>query len=469
MLLRTFLTENFLLSTPTARTLYHTVAAKQPIIDYHCHIAPREIYENRRFDDLTQLWLDSDHYKWRLLRANGVEEKYVTGDGDGWEKFRRFAEVLPKAIGNPMVHWCHMELKNYFGWDGFLSGETAREAWDFCNEKLQSAPDFSARGLILRSRVEMVGTTDDPCDSLEWHRKLASDKDFPVRVYPTFRPDRALQIHQSGFTDYIRRLERMAGYPLAAVEDVKRALSDRIAYFAAQGCRTADHGLEYVSFRRLPGTALNAVYRSVLSGGVPAREDIEAWQTELLLHCAGEYARHGLAMQLHYTCLRNPNSRAFAELGPDTGFDCAAPADSGGVLAKLLDELEKSGILPRTILYSLNPNDNIFLDTLIGSFQSPGVPGRLQHGSAWWFNDNRAGMTEHLTGLANQGLLGNFVGMLTDSRSFLSYVRHEYFRRILCNLLGSWVENGEYPNDLGLLGGLVEDICYQNAKRYFDL
>ena len=467
--MKPFLNEDFLLTTPTARTLYRNCAAGQPIIDYHCHIDPKEIYEDRRFDDLAQLWLGGDHYKWRLLRANGVEEKYVTGDGDGWEKFRRFTEVLPKAIGNPVVHWCHLELKNYFGWEGFLSGETAREVWESCNEKLRGDPGFSARGLILRSNVEMVGTTDDPCDSLEWHEKLAADADFPVKVCPSFRPDKALNLHKPGFADYIRRLENVVGYSLSTLADVKRALTDRIAYFAAHGCRAADHGLDYVSFRRMPEAALNTGFQWAMSGGEITTEGAEAWQTELLLHCAAEYARRGMVMQLHYSCLRNPNSRAFAALGPDTGFDCVALTDSGGALAKLLDEMEKTDSLPRTILYSLNPVDNTFLDTLIGSFQGPGIPGKLQHGSAWWFNDNKAGMTDHLTSLANQGLLGNFVGMLTDSRSFLSYARHEYFRRILCDLLGKWAENGEYPADLNLLGGLTEDICYRNAKRYFNL
>ncbi len=467
--MRAFLSEDFLLTTSTAQTLYHDVAAKQPIIDYHCHIDPREIYEDRQFDDLAQLWLGGDHYKWRLLRANGVEEKYVTGAGDGWEKFRRFAAALPRAIGNPMVHWCHLELKNYFGWEGFLREDTAREVWELCNEKLRHDPDFTARRFILRSNVEMIGTTDDPCDSLEWHERLAVDGRFPVKVCPTFRPDKALNLHKPGFAAYIRRLEEVVGYSLVTAEDVKRALSERIAYFTAHGCRAADHGLDYVSFRRMPESALNDAFRRAIAGKSVTAEEAEAWQTELLLHCAVEYARRGLVMQLHYSCLRNPNSRAFAALGPDTGFDCIAITDSGGALAKLLDELEKTDSLPRTILYSLNPGDNAFLDTLIGSFQGPGIPGKLQHGSAWWFNDNKAGMTEHLTSLANQSLLGNFVGMLTDSRSFLSYVRHEYFRRILCNMLGSWVENGEYPNSMALLGGLVEDICYNNARRYFNL
>lgn len=464
-----FLTEDFLLTTPTARTLYHGIAVKQPIIDYHCHIDPKDIYEDRRFDDLAQLWLGGDHYKWRLMRSNGVEERYITGDAPGREKFQRFAEALPRAIGNPMVHWCHLELKTYFGWEGFLTGDTAQEVWELCNERLRSAPDFTARGLILRSNVEMIGTTDDPCDSLEWHERLAADKSFPVKVCPTFRPDRALQLHKPGFADYIRQLEAAAGFSLTTVADVKRALSQRIVYFAARGSRAADHGLDAVSFRRMPEAALNAAFQRVMAGGSAAAEEAEAWQTELLLHCAGEYARRGLVMQLHYSCLRNPNSRGFAALGPDAGFDCVALTDSGGALAQLLDALDREALLPRTILYSLNPADNVFLDTLIGSFQGAEIPGKLQHGSAWWFNDTQTGMRDHLTSLAQLGLLGNFVGMLTDSRSLLSYARHGYFRRILCDLIGSWVERGEYPADRELLGSLVEDICYHNAKRYFSL
>lgn len=344
----------------------------------------------------------------------------------------------------------------------------AAEAKSF-GTKLRNDPGFSARGLILRGKVEMIGTTDDPCDSLKWHEKLAADANFPVRVCPTFRPDKALNIRKPGFVEYVRKLEDTVGHPISNLADVKQALTDRIAYFAAHGCRAADHGLDYVCFRRMPDIGLDMGFRCAMGGGEVTMEGAEAWQTELLLHCAGEYAKRGMVMQLHYSCLRNPNSRAFAALGPDTGFDCVSLTDSGGALAKLLDELEKTDSLPKTILYSLNPVDNTFLDTLIGPFQGPGVPGKLQHGSAWWFNDNKAGMTEHLTSLANQSLLGNFIGMLTDSRSFLSYARHEYFRRILCDLLGKWAENGEYPADLDLLGGLTEDICYRNAKRYFNL
>lgn len=463
-----FLNENLFLTSDTAKSLYFDVAAKLPIIDYHCHLDPREIYENRHFDDLSQLWLGGDHYKWRLLRADGVEEAYITGDADGWEKFRRFAALMPRAIGNPMVHWCHMELKNYFGWDGFLCEKTAREVWELCNEKLQKDPNFTARGFILRSNVEMIGTTDDPCDDLTWHEKIAADESFSVKVCPTFRPDKALNLHKPGFADYIRQLEQVVGFSLTTVEDVKRALSDRIAYFAAHGCRAADHGLDYVPYRRLPETALNTALQKVLSGEAPTVEEAEAWQTELLLHCAAEYKKRDLVMQIHYSCLRNPNSQGFAALGADAGFDCIARTNSAPAIAKLLDEIDRTSGLPKTVVYSLDASENAFLDTLLGSFQGGGR-GKMQHGAAWWFHDNKDGITAHLTSLANQGLLGNFIGMLTDSRSFLSYARHEYFRRILCDFIGGLAERGEAPQDQALLPQLVKDICYSNAKQYFRL
>ncbi len=468
MPLSSFLSENFLLTTPTARRLYEDHAARLPIIDYHCHIDPREIWENRRFENLTQVWLGNDHYKWRLMRSNGVEERYVTGDAPDREKFQKFAEALPRAIGNPMVHWCHLELKNYFGWEGFLTGDTAQEVWDHCNAKLQGDPNMTARGLVRSSHVTMIGTTDDPCDSLEWHKNLAADPTFSTVVCPSFRPDRALSPHKPGFADYIRRLEAVVGYPIACAADVRRALTDRIEYFAANGCRAADHGMDYAAFRPAWEGEIDNVFQRAMAGEPVTAREAEGYQTALLLHCAREYARLGLVMQIHFSCIRNPNSRLLAAFGPDSGCDCISTAPgSGDALAKLLDTLDRDGQLPKTILYSLNPADNAFLDTLIGSFQGPEAPGKIQHGSAWWFNDTKTGIKDHLTSLAHLGILGNFVGMLTDSRSFLSYTRHEYFRRILCDLLGSWVERGEYPADNALLGGLVEDICCRNAKRYF--
>ena len=464
-----FLSEDFLLDTPAARQLYHGHAAQMPILDYHCHIDPRDIWEDRRFDNLAQVWLGGDHYKWRLMRSNGVEERYITGEADPREKFQKFAETLPRAIGNPMYHWCHLELKNYFGYTGVLNGDTAQEVWQLCNQQLQTGPDKSARGFIRTSNVAMVGTTDDPCSDLEWHEKLAGDQSFPTQVCPSFRPDPALNLHKAGFPAYVERLETVVGHPIRTVQDMRDALSARIAFFDRHGCRAADHGLDYVMFRPVSDEIATAALRKARAGQPLTLEETEGYQTALILHCAREYRRYDWVMQLHFSCVRNPNTKMLAALGPDTGFDCIAVTDSCAAAYRPMDALEREDNLPKTILYSLNPADNAWLDTLLGAFQGPEVPGKIQHGAAWWFNDHRSGMTEHLTSLANLSLLGNFVGMLTDSRSFLSYARHEYFRRVLCALLGRWVAEGACPGDLDALGGLVEDICCRNAQRYFRL
>lgn len=464
-----FLNRNFLLDTPAARRLYHEYAENMPIVDYHCHINPQEIWEDRRFENITQLWLGGDHYKWRLMRANGIDEHFITGDASDREKFQKFAESLPRAIGNPMVHWCHLELKNYFGYEGFLTGETAQQVWDLCCDRLANDPAMSARGLIRGSNVAMIGTTDDPCSDLIWHEKLAADESFPVQVLPSFRPDPALNIHKAGFAQYISKLAETTGRKLETVTDVCDALSERIAFFDAHGCRAADHGLDYLVCRPVDTGTATAALQKALDGQPLTAEEIEGYQTVLLLHCAREYAKRGWVMQLHFSCMRNPNSRMMAALGPDTGFDCIAVTDNCAAAHRLMDTLYQEGMLPKTVLYSLNPADNAWIDSLTGAFQGTEAAGKVQHGSAWWFNDHKTGMTEQMVSLANMGILGNFIGMLTDSRSLLSYARHEYFRRILCSLLGSWMENGEYPADFALVGGLVQDICYNNAKRYFNL
>ncbi len=460
--------ESFLLTTETARRLYFGTAASLPIIDYHCHVSPREIYEDKRFSNITELWLSGDHYKWRLMRGGGVEERYITGDADPYEKFLKFAELLPKAIGNPMYHWCHLELKKYFGYEGALSAATAKEVWELCEAKLKDE-NMSARGIIKQSRVEFIGTTDDPADSLEYHSLLAENKSMTATVAPSFRPDKALNIDKAGWREYITKLSEVSGVDITDLDSLKSALRRRIDYFAAHGCRASDHGLDRMIYAEVGEAEINAVIRRGLSGETVPERDAEALKTELLVFCAGEYVRVGWAMQLHYNCMRNPNSKMFERLGPDTGFDCIGPDNGSRKLARLLDRLYREDKLPRTILYSLDAGDNAFLDSLIGSFQGTEVAGKLQHGSAWWFNDHKQGMRAQLISLANLSLLGNFVGMLTDSRSFLSYTRHEYFRRILCGLIGEWVENGEYPEDEATLCGLVSDICYNNAKRYFGL
>ena len=465
--MKPFMNEDFLLQNPTAQHLYHRVAAKQPIVDYHCHLNPQEVYEDVRFENITRLWLGGDHYKWRVLRSNGVDEYYITGDAPDREKFQKFAETLPRCIGNPMYHWCHLELKNYFGYEGILNGSTAEEVWNLCNAQL-AKPEFSARNLILRSNVAMVGTTDDPCSDLKWHKLLAAS-DFKVKVCPSFRPDPALNAHKAGFAAYIRQLGEAAGMEITSAANVAKALTQRIDYFNDCGCRASDHGLDYVMHRIGTMEEIEAVFQKAMAGEVPTVEETEIYQTYLLLHCGREYARHGWVMQLHFSCFRNPNSRMFGKLGADCGFDCIAVTDSSAALHRLMDAWDSTNQLPKTIVYSLNPADDQWLDTLLGAYQGTEVPGKIQHGSAWWFNDNRTGMVNQMTSLANLGILGNFIGMLTDSRSFLSYARHEYFRRILCNLLGTWVENGEYPADMETLEGLVADICCRNAIRYFNL
>ncbi|MBQ8769341.1 MAG: glucuronate isomerase [Oscillospiraceae bacterium] len=466
--MKPFLCEDFLLKTETAKQLYHNVAAKLPIIDYHCHVSPREIFEDRHFANITQVWLGGDHYKWRLMRGNGIEEYYITGDAPDREKFQKFAETLPKAIGNPLYHWCHLELKNYFGYNGILNGETAQQVWELA-ERILAQPDMGVRGLIEKSNVAMIGTTDDPVDDLHWHKKLAEDPDFHTVVAPSFRPDKALNLDKPGWREYIAKLAEISDVQITGLDTLKAALGNRIAYFAQNGCRASDHGLDYMAFREATDEELDAIIKRGLAGESTSVEDAEKLRTALLVFCAGEYIKHGIAMQIHYNCLRNPNSKMLQTLGPDTGFDCIGSNNGGAALAKLLDTLYRQDILPRTILYSLDAGDNAFLDTLMGAFQGPEIPGKIQHGSAWWFNDNKTGMQEQLTSLGNLGVLGNFIGMLTDSRSFLSYTRHEYFRRILCDLIGTWVENGEYPNDDSQLQEIVSGICYYNAKRYFNI
>ncbi len=466
--MRNFMDEDFLLGNETARFLYHEYAKSMPIIDYHCHVSPKEIYEDRKFENITQLWLSGDHYKWRVMRSNGIDESYITGDKPDKEKFLAFARSLYKAIGNPMYHWCHLELQRYFGYYEILNEKTAEEVWEITKEKLQR-DDMSVRSLIKRSGVEFIGTTDDPIDDLVWHEKINADTSFPVTVAPSFRPDKAINIDKVGFKEYIEKLGATYGVNIKTVDDIKIALSKSIEHFARQGCKASDHGLDYTLYRESEKGETDGVLAKALAGERVSVEEAEKFKTELLVFCGERYAKLGWVMQIHFNCMRNPNSVAFKNLGADTGFDIIGPNDGSIGLARLLDELNKKNALPRTILYSLDASDNEFLGTLIGAFQSSECEGKIQHGSAWWFNDNKNGMREQMTSLANLSLLGNFVGMLTDSRSFVSYARHEYFRRILCDLVGSWVENGEYPFDEDALKNIIEGICYKNAKKYFRL
>ncbi len=466
--MKEFMDQDFLLETPTAQKLYHDYAEKQPIIDYHCHVDPKEIFENRRFENIYQTWLEGDHYKWRVMRSNGVEERYITGDASEREKFQKFAEALPKAIGNPMYHWCHLELRTYFGYQGVLNGETAQEVWDLSEKKLKE-DGMDVRGIIRQSNVAMIGTTDDPTSTLEWHKRLKEDASFQATVAPSFRPDKALNIEKPGWKAFLQELGASAGVEITSLETLEQALKNRMDAFTQAGCRAADHGLDYVPYREASRQDVDAILQKGLTDEAVTLEETEQFKTALLVFCAEQYAKMGWVMQIHYNCMRNPNSAMFAKLGPDCGFDCMNNVNCGGALYALLDRLYRTGSLPKTILYSLNPGENEMLDTMIGAFQGTEAAGKLQHGSAWWFNDNKTGMQDQLISLANLSLLGNFIGMLTDSRSFLSYTRHAYFRRILCNLVGGWIENGEYPADMAAAGALIEDICYHNAKRYFGL
>lgn len=463
--MKPFMDEEFLLSTVTSRELYHGAAEKLPIVDYHCHIDPREIYENRSFKNITQVWLGGDHYKWRQMRWNGVEEAYITGNAADREKFQKWAETLPKLIGNPLYHWSHLELKRYFGYQGHLNGSTAQEVWELCLSALKQ-PAMSVRSLILRSNVAVICTTDDPADDLGWHKKLAQDDTFPVGVYPTWRPEKAMNIEKNGFSNYIARLAQVSGLPINSFAALKQALRLRMDYFAAGGCRICDHSLDYVMYVPAGEKELEFIFAKAMANGKLTREEELKYKTAFLLFAAGEYSRLGWAMQLHYGCKRDNNSVMFACAGPDTGFDCIGSQAPAAQLADFLNALHSEGKLPKTIIYPLNPNDNAAAATIIGCFQEE-LPGKLQLGSAWWFHDHKAGMADQMTALANLGCFGSFIGMLTDSRSFLSYTRHEYFRRILCELVGGWVENGEYPDDREALTAIIQGISYENAIRYF--
>ncbi len=457
-----------MLKNETAKRLYRSFAKDLPIIDYHCHINPKEIYEDKRFEDITEVWLGGDHYKWRLIRSNGVIEDEITGGADSKTKFLRFARALQKSIGNPMYHWTHLELKKYFNYDGILSADTAEEVYRLCNAKLKE-PEMSARGIINASNVEIIGTTDDPIDSLEWHIKLASDASFKAKVLPSFRPDKAVNIEKPGFAEYIQALGNASGIDIKSVSDVKDALTKRLDFFCEHGCKVTDHGVDYLAFSPASDSEIERIFSKAIQKEAVTADEADKYKTAVMLHLGREYAKRNIVMQIHFNVQRNPNKRLLDSIGPDTGFDCMMTKDCSIALTGFLNALDLTCSLPKTIIYSLNPADNEMIDTVIGSFQGSEVPGKIQHGAAWWFSDTKSGMEAHLRSLANLSILGNFVGMLTDSRSFLSYTRHDYFRRILCSVIGEWVEDGEYPDDEKALGEIISGICYYNAKRYFDL
>jgi glucuronate isomerase len=466
--LERFMDENFLLSNETAVRLYHDHAADMPIYDYHCHLSPKKIWEDKSYNNITEVWLYGDHYKWRAMRANGVDEKYITGSGSDYDKFIAWAKTVPYTIGNPLYHWTHLELRRYFDIYEVLDGNTADLVWNKANEKLRQE-GFTARSIIERSNVKLLCTTDDPLDDLTYHKKIQGLDNFGVRVLPAFRPDKGVEIQNEAFSSWVSKLEDTIGRGIHSFEDYLIALENRVNYFHDRGCRLSDHGLEYVPYREAGNEKLEEIFMKGRKGEEITREEGDAFRTAVLLFLGRLYAKLNWAMQLHIGAIRNNNTRMYKLLGPDTGFDSIHDHNIAYGLSRFLDALDRDGMLPRTILYTLNPKDNYVLASMTGNFQGDGIPGKIQFGSAWWFNDQRDGMVEQMKVLANVGLLSRFVGMLTDSRSFLSYTRHEYFRRILCNIIGEWAENGEVPKDMDLLGKMVKDICFNNARNYFQM
>jgi glucuronate isomerase len=465
MLARQFLDDNFLLESDFAVELYHGYAKDLPIIDYHNHLPPEQIAKDHRFENITQIWLYDDHYKWRAMRANGIEEHFITGKASDWEKFEKWAETVPGTLRNPLFHWTHLELKRYFDTGVLLKKENAREVFDECNSLL-TTPAFSVRHLLRKMNVETVCTTDDPTDDLRWHRQVAAEG-FEIKMLPTFRPDKALSIENEHFTTYIEKLGEAAGTQISTLQDLLDTLQKRMDFFHENGCSLSDHGLEYIPAADFTEAHVDGVLRRRLRGEFVQREDALQFQYLVLFHLGKMYHAKGWVQQFHLGALRNQNSRLLRQLGPDTGFDSIGDFSQALALGRFLDRLDSGNCLAKTILYNLNPRDNEVFATMAGNFNDGSVPGKMQYGSAWWFLDQLDGMERQINTLSNMGLLSRFVGMLTDSRSFLSFPRHEYFRRWLCNVFGKDVERGHLPADAALIGKVVQDVCYGNAKEYF--
>lgn len=464
---KTFLTDDFLLRTETARVLYHQYAKDMPIIDYHCHLPPDQIAQDKQFENLTQIWLYGDHYKWRAMRANGINEKFCTGNASDWEKFEQWAATVPYTMRNPLYHWTHLELKRYFDIDLILNKDTAREIYDTCNEKLKQ-PEFSVKGLLHKMNVKVICTTDDPIDSLAYHKQIA-EQNFGIQVLPTFRPDKVMLLIDSpaDFNQYLVALAQQTG--LGSIEtyaDLLQHIQNRHDFFATMGGRLSDHGLEHI-YADFDENLAKQAFVKAKAGDLPSEQERTAFKSVLLSEMAKMDHAKAWTQQFHLGALRNNNARMLRELGPDTGWDSIGDYSQAQNLSKFLNHLDSTNQLSKTILYNLNPSDNEVLATMIGNYNDGTVAGKMQFGSGWWFLDQKDGMERQMNALSNMGLLSRFVGMLTDSRSFLSYPRHEYFRRILCNLLGNDVENGELPNDIEWLGKMVQDISYNNASQYF--
>ena len=466
--MKNFLDENFLLHTKTAQRLYHEFAKEMPVIDYHNHLPPQQIAEDISFENLTQAWLYGDHYKWRAMRTNGVDEIYCTGTADDNEKFKQWATTVPYTLRNPLYHWTHLELQRYFDVHDILSPATAKNIYDECSAMLQTK-EYSVRNLLRKMKVEMVCTTDDPADELEWHQKI-SDDEFEIKVLPTFRPDKAMEVENAeAFNKYVNKLEEITSTSIDSYDSYYAALQQRHDFFASMGCIAADHGLEQAYAEDFTYKEIREIFLMIRSGMPLNMQEQLKFKTAMLLEFAKMNFAKGWVQQYHIGAIRNNNSRMMLQSGADTGWDSIGNSISAKALSKFLDTLDADNVLAKTILYNLNPADNAMMATMIGNFNDGSVPGKVQWGSAWWFLDQKDGMTNQFNTLSDMGLLSRFVGMLTDSRSFLSYPRHEYFRRILCNLLGEEIENGELPNDIDWIGKVIQDICYYNAKNYFTI
>jgi glucuronate isomerase len=469
--MKPFMDENFLLQTETAQKLYHEHAAKMPIIDYHCHLIPKMVADDHKFKSLTEIWLGGDHYKWRAMRSNGVDERYCTGtDTTDWEKFEKWAETVPYTFRNPLYHWTHLELKTAFGINKLLNPQTAREIYDECNDKLLNDPNYTARGFMRRYNVKVVCTTDDPVDSLEYHKQV-KESGFEIKMLPTWRPDKAMAVEvPADFRAYVEKLSQVSGVTITKFQDMIDALQKRHDFFESMGCKLSDHGIEEFYAEDYTDAEIEAIFNKVYGGANLTQEEILKFKSAMMIVFAEMDYATGWAQQFHYGAIRNNNSKMFKLLGPDTGFDSIGEFNTAKACAKFLDKLNAEGKLTKTILYNLNPCANEVLATMLGNFQDGTIAGKIQLGSGWWFLDQKDGMQKQMNALSVLGLLSRFVGMLTDSRSFLSYPRHEYFRRTLCNLLGTDIENGEIPYsgyEASRVNQMVEDICYNNAKEYF--